>query len=226
MAVNIFLFYPNLVGYARIITAMIAFYYMFSRPAIAMVSYTICSLLDTVDGYVARKFNQCTRFGAMLDMLTDRCALMGLTIGLAVLYPAYAFPLQVAAVIDVAAHWLYMVSSYYTGKTSHKSTSGNDNWLMRLYYGNKPFLFTMCLGNEAFYCAFYLAYFFDRPAVYAGIPLWSALSGVFFPIAFLKTYISVLHLIAGSKMLAEIDVRDPVGKATVEPQNPADAKKK
>ena len=34
--------------------------------------YILSGFLDAFDGHAARAFNQSTKFGAMLDMLTDR----------------------------------------------------------------------------------------------------------------------------------------------------------
>ena len=157
---NIFLFYPNLIGYGRVITAFIALWFLPTNPWIAMCSYIFSALLDAVDGHVARMFNQSTRFGAMLDMLTDRCALLGLVVGLTIFYPQYAFFFQLSAIIDVASHWLFMVTTYFCGKNSHKSVSVTDNAIIGLYYTSKPFLFIMCAGNELFYCAMYLYSFY------------------------------------------------------------------
>lgn len=73
---NIFLFVPNLIGYARIILALVSFYTMQDRPITTLVLYFLSTFLDAFDGYAARRFNQSTRFGAMLDQLTDRCGTM------------------------------------------------------------------------------------------------------------------------------------------------------
>ena len=73
---NIFLFVPNLIGYARIILALASFYTMPIRPITTLVLYFLSAFLDVFDGYAARRFNQSTRFGAMLDQLTDRCGTM------------------------------------------------------------------------------------------------------------------------------------------------------
>ena len=35
-------------------------------------------IFDLFDGMAARKFNQCTEFGGLLDMITDRCSTLGL----------------------------------------------------------------------------------------------------------------------------------------------------
>ncbi|KTG34482.1 hypothetical protein cypCar_00036090, partial [Cyprinus carpio] len=73
---NIFLFVPNLIGYARIVLALISFFLMPCCPGPAVFCYLLSALLDAFDGHAARALNQGTKFGAMLDMLTDRCATM------------------------------------------------------------------------------------------------------------------------------------------------------
>ncbi len=49
-----------------------------------------------------------TKFGAMLDMLTDRCSTMCLCFVLAMFYPKWALFFQLWAAIDVASHWLHL----------------------------------------------------------------------------------------------------------------------
>jgi CDP-diacylglycerol--inositol 3-phosphatidyltransferase len=55
-------------------TAIAAMYYSLSDWKLTAVLYSVSQGLDAVDGVVARHFNQCTKFGQVLDMLTDRCA--------------------------------------------------------------------------------------------------------------------------------------------------------
>lgn len=45
-------------GYARIVLAVIAFYFMQTNYVIAGWCYIISALLDSVDGHAARAFNQ------------------------------------------------------------------------------------------------------------------------------------------------------------------------
>ena len=52
--------------------------------------------LDAFDGTAARALNQGTKFGAMLDQLTDRAALMCLLMVLGQLYPKYMLLFQVS----------------------------------------------------------------------------------------------------------------------------------
>lgn len=59
-------------GYARVILAAIALNYMPSNPWYCTVLYGFSCLLDAVDGHAARMLGQTSRYGAALDMITDR----------------------------------------------------------------------------------------------------------------------------------------------------------
>jgi len=194
---DVFLFYPNLIGYGRIVTGIISFLFMPYNHVIASVLYIISSLLDAVDGHVARYYNQCTRLGAMLDQLTDRCATMALMMMLAHLYPRWMFLFQLSAVIDMASHWLHLHAADLQGAKSHKQSC---NALLHLYYTSRPFLFCMCAGNEGFYCFLYLAYFTTGW-------LFPILTVLCFPVALVKTGISVVHLVTAAQSVADVDVR-------------------
>src|SRR5262245_12834365 len=69
---NVFLFIPNLIGYLRVILAALALYYMPYHPHYSTLLYGTSSFLDAADGWAARKFNQTSQFGAVLDMIVDR----------------------------------------------------------------------------------------------------------------------------------------------------------
>jgi len=77
-----------------VLLAITAFYVSFTDYKIFFVCYALSEILDAVDGHAARAFGQCTpylssihkstfqfsasRFGAVLDMVTDRCDLSGI----------------------------------------------------------------------------------------------------------------------------------------------------
>ena len=44
------------------------------HPKYATLAYGISCLLDAADGHAARALGQTSKFGAVLDMVTDRCA--------------------------------------------------------------------------------------------------------------------------------------------------------
>lgn len=67
---SILLFIPNIIGYIRIFLTILAFV-MFHNPAWFLVLYGASIVFDGFDGYFARKLNQCSDFGAWLDVVVD-----------------------------------------------------------------------------------------------------------------------------------------------------------
>lgn len=137
MSENIFLFVPNIIGYVRIILAIISFYFMPTCPKVSIFCYLFSGLLDAFDGHAARYLNQGTKFGAMLDMLTDRCATMCLCVVLSMFYPNWAILFQLSMSLDMASHWLHMHTSMMKGSTSHKTIDLSGNPILRIYYTSR-----------------------------------------------------------------------------------------
>ncbi len=108
-----------------------------TQPYIAVSCYLTSGLLDAFDGYAARYLNQGTKFGAMLDMLTDRCVTMCLCVVLAMFYPTCAILFQLMMTLDISSHWLHMLSSMMKGSSSHKSIDLSGNPILRLYYTSR-----------------------------------------------------------------------------------------
>lgn len=208
---NIFLFVPNLIGYARIVFAIVSFYFMPCCPLTASSFYLLSGLLDAFDGHAARALNQGTRFGAMLDMLTDRCSTMCLLVNLALLYPRATLLFQLSMSLDVASHWLHLHSSVVRGSESHKMIDLSGNPVLRIYYTSRPALFTLCAGNELFYCLLYLFNFSEGPLV-GSVGLFRVGLWITAPIAALKSLISVVHLVTAARNMAALDAADRARK--------------
>nr|CAD7416633.1 unnamed protein product [Timema poppensis] len=204
---NIFLFVPNIIGYARIILALVSFYFMSTNYVVSSACYIISGLLDAVDGHAARYFNQSTKFGAILDQLTDRCGTMCLLVTLSYFYPKYMFLFQLSMCVDISCHWIYLHTTLLQGKTNHKFVDMAENPVMRIYYTSRVVLFFMCLGNEAFYASLYLLYFTEGPLV-AGISLFRAVCYLSLPIAIVKSLIALLQGFVACKNLGTIDVKE------------------
>ena len=78
---NVLLYIPNVIGYARVLCTVASFVLMIFIPErwfLAILLYVASFVGDLFDGLAARKFNQCSTFGGLLDMVTDRCATTGL----------------------------------------------------------------------------------------------------------------------------------------------------
>ncbi|KAK3671289.1 phosphatidylinositol synthase 1 (CDP-alcohol phosphatidyltransferase1) [Recurvomyces mirabilis] len=158
---NIFLFVPNLIGYFRIVLCIASLYFMPLHPRRCSFLYSISCLLDALDGIAARKFQQSTKFGAVLDMVTDRCTTTCLLVFLSTAKPAYSMIFQGLISLDLASHYMHMYATLSMGGSteSHKNVSKERSWIMNMYYTNKSVLFTCCALNELFFIALYLLCF-------------------------------------------------------------------
>lgn len=158
---NIFLFWPNIIGYIRIVLAFASLYYMPLHPRTCSFLYSVSCLLDALDGYAARAFDQSTRFGAVLDMVTDRCTTSCLLVFLSSAFPRWAIVFQGLIALDFASHYIHMYATMVVGgaDSSHKNIDKSQSWLLNLYYTNKTVLFLCCLFNELFFIALYLLSF-------------------------------------------------------------------
>ncbi|CAF1031292.1 unnamed protein product [Rotaria sordida] len=68
--IDVLLYIPNLIDYFRICLLVLAWYY-FDKPIVFLTLYATQALLDAVDGWAARKFNQVSKFGSWLDVIID-----------------------------------------------------------------------------------------------------------------------------------------------------------
>ncbi|KAL3960170.1 CDP-diacylglycerol--inositol 3-phosphatidyltransferase [Purpureocillium lilacinum] len=158
---NIFLFWPNVIGYWRIVLAIASLYYMPLHPRTCSLLYSISCLLDALDGYAARIFEQSTRFGAVLDMVTDRCTTSCLLVFLSSAFPRWAIIFQSLIALDFSSHYMHMYATLVVGgaDSSHKNIDKSQSRLLNLYYSNKNVLFVFCALNELFFIALYLLSF-------------------------------------------------------------------
>lgn len=200
---NVFMFIPNLIGYGRIVLALLSFWFMPTNHIAASWCYILSGLLDAVDGHAARALGQSSKFGAMLDMLTDRCATMCLLATLCTFYPSATFLFQISMTIDISCHWLHLHTSLLEGKTSHKFMDPTGNWFMHKYYTDRNVLFCMCAGNELFYASLYLLHFTWGP-----LYLFPVVAVITFPVAVAKSGIALLQGYLAAQNIAAVDTKE------------------
>ena len=128
-----------ILGYSRIVLALASLYYMPLHPRTCSLFYSISSLLDALDGYAARYFEQSTRFGAVLDMVTDRCTTTCLLVFLSSAFPRWTIIFQGLIALDLASHYIHMYATLAMGGSteSHKNIDKTRSRLLNLYYTNK-----------------------------------------------------------------------------------------
>lgn len=118
-------------GYTRIILAFTSLYYMSLHPRTCTLLYGISCLLNALDGYAARYFNQSTRFGAVLDMVTDRCTTACLLVFLASAFQRWSIVFQVLISLDLASHYMHMYATLVAGAgESHKNVARSRGFIL------------------------------------------------------------------------------------------------
>lgn len=198
---DVFLFVPNLIGYGRVVLLAASFAFAVSRPAVFLALYWCSFLLDAADGHAARLLDQASRFGALLDMVTDRVATNALVIVLSHLYPSHLPWFLALCCLDLSSHWIRMYASFVSGSSSHKNASAErDGIIVTVYYTNRLVLASVCLLNELFYVALYCMHHFPHFVWIRWVVIGSA------PIFLLKQYINVIQLLNSSIIVAEADV--------------------
>ena len=94
--------WANIATFSRVvlIPVVITFYHLDTQSShlLAAILFSIASLTDWLDGFLARKLNQTSEFGAFLDPVADKLLVAIILIMLVSIYP----PLLLAAGIIIA----------------------------------------------------------------------------------------------------------------------------
>lgn len=108
------------------------------HPRTCCLLYSISCLLDAMDGFTARLYEQSTRFGAVLDMVTDRCTTACLLVFLASAFPRWTIIFQGLISLDLASHYIHMYATLAMGERgmSHKKVDESRSWILKQYYSN------------------------------------------------------------------------------------------
>jgi len=207
---NVWLFVPNLIGYIRVLLLFVAFWAAEEWPWLFAAAYALSELLDSWDGYAARTFGQCSRFGAVLDMVTDRCSTAALIVILVTFYPSYAKVFAFLIALDLTSHYAHLYSSLSKGLTSHKQTDENTFTLLRLYYSNKYLLYVLCFGNEQAFVALYLLHHFPNwhSPYLSNLSVPLVLFFLALPVCAAKQFMNLLQLAQAARDAVAIDQKE------------------
>ena len=198
-ASTVLLYYPQLIGYARVIFMLLSLYFARSHWQKCLICYCIAFGGDVVDGFVARKFDQSSSFGGTLDMVTDRVSTAGFLVMLSSLIPDYSFYFASLGVLDIGSHWFHMVS--VSGGSGHKNeeTLRNRNPILKWYYGIYVLFGYCCVGAEFFYILLYVHHHTKDPRI-----LQAALY-LCGPACVLKNFINIVQMLSACYAIAEND---------------------
>lgn len=111
----VFLFIPNIIGYFRFAFLIASLFTYQNYPIQTILLYGFSQLFDMFDGMAARKFNQSTDFGAVLDMVCDRASDAVILAMLGSLYPEYSWLFYGDIILDLTSHWYQMYAALSSG---------------------------------------------------------------------------------------------------------------
>ncbi|XP_053992515.1 uncharacterized protein LOC128883803 isoform X2 [Hylaeus volcanicus] len=200
---NVFLYYPNILGYIRIVLVFIALYSAFRSWKTLCICYTISQLLDAADGVLARYFSQATVFGSVLDQVTDRLSTVTILLLDSIVHPEYYFWFCLVLILDLSGHWVHTFASICAGSKSHKNIP--TTWpFLKLYYERKVFMFLCHSGNEFVWITIFLLT--QLHPHHSLVPLLYTILIPSIILCLFKNVTNVAQLIYGAQVLGAVDL--------------------
>lgn len=90
---NIFIYFGFSPTHVTIIACIIGIFasvlIIMGMPTVAVITLWISGILDAVDGTIARKINQKTKWGTFLDILCDRIVEIFIILAIGIIHPEY-----------------------------------------------------------------------------------------------------------------------------------------
>ncbi|KAG8811277.1 CDP-diacylglycerol-inositol 3-phosphatidyltransferase [Serendipita sp. 399] len=186
---NVYLFVPNLIGYARIVLAALALYYMPFHPRYCTLLYGASTLLDAADGYAARALKQASQFGAVLDMIVDRTLTTG-----------SRHHKEIKEDVSRILRWYYKKPVLFT------MCAGNELFFVALYlikWDQTPLhaLLPYAWTSSEFFVE-------NVPRFVLRLTCAQALAAITLPISLGKNIVNVVQAWKASKVLVGVDLRE------------------
>ena len=100
------LYIPNLLCYARIVFAFVGLHFCDSSPVSAVLCWIFAAILDLFDGMLARKLNQCSSLGVLVDIMADNILRTIVWLAAAIQEPS---SYRLVAALVICLEWTTMV---------------------------------------------------------------------------------------------------------------------
>ncbi|MCC2624209.1 MAG: hypothetical protein K0R14_82 [Burkholderiales bacterium] len=149
LKISVYWYVPNIISYIRLILLALVLLLFKNMPLTAIICYIFSSLLDAVDGFLARVLNQSSNIGVILDYCTDRLSLAVLVASLILVIPKFWVLWVIILGLDLFSHFCQLYFTVLNNDVHHKNTSNIIKFKsLRLYYSSRLVLFTSCLSKE------------------------------------------------------------------------------
>mmetsp|Transcript_31939 Transcript_31939/g.44542 ORF Transcript_31939/g.44542 Transcript_31939/m.44542 type:complete len:178 (+) Transcript_31939:76-609(+) len=138
---DIIFYVPNLIGYLRMCLCVCASFclprYGWSFIAILL----ICAFTDLIDGIAARKLNQCSHYGELLDIIADNaCRTLSWIAVFVIAGERITYLDATMCVIIPTTEWVSMLATQIEAvnrnKKHWKRTNDNAPWLLQKIFKN------------------------------------------------------------------------------------------
>jgi len=168
---------PNVLGYFRIFLGTSVLWLPTSYYLLAAGMYFTCHFLDLFDGQIARKLNQTSQFGAVLDYTSDVVCHTSMLMALASVVPSQLLPLAIVMMVEVVG---CVVSMYLTASGNYwKNTDAGTPFLLKKVIVNQAYTTfgkVMLMVYQAFFSLSWVLA--NHPSITTSHPiflLWAAL---------------------------------------------------
>lgn len=187
-------FIPNILDYARILFLISVVVIFPIHPWFGIGLYVINSVLDMLDGTLARLLNQQSKLGALLDFSIDRASITILLAGCVWAYP-HLFSLFVAVMaLDIASHFAICYAGAYNNG-SHLKFISQGSMLLSLFSQKSWIRYLICTSHDTFFAIIITNFLI--PSHY-----WLILWILLIPGMLLKTWIHLEQFYLAAKFTA------------------------
>jgi CDP-diacylglycerol--inositol 3-phosphatidyltransferase len=195
---NVIFYLPNLITYFRLALLIFASFIFENHPVAALNIYLVSGLSDMLDGYVSRKFQQSSQYGAVLDYLVDRVGTIFLIMFLCLLAPHYFKIFLFILMVDISSHLAQLYTTLYSGGTHHKELI--SPWaFLNLYYSSR-----LCLAATCFFYDFFLGFLALSFAISIPAEIYYPVVIICFPGFMFKNIVHLLQLFDSFNVLAKL----------------------
>jgi len=166
------LYIPNLLGYARIVSAFVGLQFAPSQPVIAVKIWILSALLDLLDGPTARMLNQTSSFGVVLDIAADNILRSCVWVAAAAANPSY---LAISCFV-LCLEWVTLVATQVHASSQHsqhwKEARQKDPRFVQAFFANNFRNPLGSLGIYGLFAANMFAYGSQHAVLVDSIPLF------------------------------------------------------
>ncbi|VWU50368.1 CDP-diacylglycerol--inositol 3-phosphatidyltransferase [Hepatocystis sp. ex Piliocolobus tephrosceles] len=201
---NVYLFIPNIIGYIRVLLALSSFAIFQKNLVIFCVFNAANQLLDAADGWAARRYNQTSNFGKILDQITDRLSTVLLYLLNSNVNSEYMIAIGLLMIADIGGHYIHATSCLIAGNKSHKKIDDGDI-LLKLYYENPAVMFVSIVCYETFWISAYVFKVSAEHLFIHKLSYYTLMCSI--PLAMFKAYTNISQGIYGANFLVQMDTQ-------------------